>query len=187
MAGALLEREASLAELLGAVAARADRAPRILVGACDDLHTRRPLGPLRDAARETGGPLERALRVDDPGAAFRAAVAELALPPATVLVVEDVHWVDDASLDVLRHVARRIADSPGVLVLTFRADEVGPTHPLRALLGELVGRPVHRLRLAPLSPAAVAALAGAEGAALHALTGGNPFFVTEALAAPTGV
>src|ERR687898_486394 len=129
MAGALLEREASLAELLGAAAARADRAPRILVGACDDLHTRRPLGPLRDAARETGGPLERALRVDDPGAAFQAAVAELALPPATVLVVEDVHWVDDASLDVLRHVARRIADIPGVLVLmTFRADEVGPAH-----------------------------------------------------------
>ena len=218
MAGALLEREASLTELLGAVAAaragrgsvvllggeagmgktslvrafaaaaaRADRAPRILVGACDDLHTRRPLGPLRDAARDTGGPLERALRADDPGAAFRAAVAELALPPATVLVVEDVHWVDDASLDVLRHVARRIDDVPGVLVLTFRADEVGPTHPLRALLGELVGRPVRRLRLAPLSPAAVAALAGAKGAALHALTGGNPFFVTEALAAPTGV
>ena len=218
MAGALLEREASLTELLGAVAAaragrgsvvllggeagmgktslvrafaaaaaRADRAPRILVGACDDLHTRRPLGPLRDAARDTGGPLERALRVDDPGAAFRPPSPSWRFRRPRCCVVEDVHWVDDASLDVLRHVARRIADIPGVLVLTFRADEVGPTHPLRALLGELVGRPVHRLRLAPCRPRRSAALAGAEGAALHALTGGNPFFVTEALAAPTGV
>jgi DNA-binding CsgD family transcriptional regulator/tetratricopeptide (TPR) repeat protein len=72
-------------------------------------------------------------------------------------------------------------------VLTFRDDEVGPSHPLRALLGELGGVPVHRLRLEPLSEAAVTALAGGpEGTSLHTLTAGNPFFVTEVMAAPPG-
>ena len=158
-----------------------DRRVRVLVGACDDLRTRRPLGPLRDAVAGTGGPLEQALAAGT-DAVFTAAVGELGLPPVTVLVVEDVHWVDDASLDVLRHLARRIGDVPGVLVLTYRDDEVGPRHPLRALLGEL-DTPV-RLPLEPLSAAAVARLAGAEAPELYALSGGNPFFVTEALAAP---
>src|SRR4029079_14119313 len=87
----------------------------------------------------------------------------------------------------LGHVARRLADLPAVLVLTFRDEEVPPTHPLRGVLGALITAPVHRLALAPRSWAAVAGLAAGSGydsAALHALTGGNPFYVTEALAAP---
>ena len=164
---------------------RVDRGTRVLLGACDDLRTPRPLGPLRDAALGTGGPLERALAEGAAEPLYAAAVAELALPPVTVLVLEDVHWVDDASLDVVRHAARRVADGPGVLVLTFRADEVGPAHPLRALLGELGGAPV-RIRLEPLSAAAVAQLAGGAAPQLHALSAGNPFFVTEVLANPSG-
>jgi DNA-binding CsgD family transcriptional regulator/tetratricopeptide (TPR) repeat protein len=164
---------------------RAGLGARVLVGACDDLRTRRPLGPLRDAAVGTGGPLERALGEGGAEPVYAAAVAELAVPPVTVLVVEDVHWVDDASLDVLRHVARRLGEAPGVLVLTFRADEVGPAHPLRALLGELGGAPV-RITLDPLSERAVAQLAGRAAPQLHALSGGNPFFVTEVLASPSG-
>ena len=222
VAGAVLERDGQVEALLDAVAAAAaghgsvvlvsgeagigkstlvraflaavDRSVRVLVGACDDLHTRRPLGPLRDAVNGTGGPLERALDGTAVEPVFAASVAELGRARATVLVVEDVHWVDDATLDVVRYLARRITDVPGVLVLTFRVDEVGPAHPLRALLGELAGIPVHRLPLEPLSAAGVGALvrgAGPNGAdrddaALHALTGGNPFFVTEALAAPAG-
>lgn len=211
MAGALLERDTAVAELLSAadraaagsgsvvllsgeagvgktsvvreLARRVAPGTRVLVGACDDLRTRRPLGPLRDATLGTGGPLERALGEGAAEPLYAAAVAELALPPVTVLVVEDVHWVDDASLDVLRHAARRLADSPGVLVLTFRADEVGPAHPLRALLGELGGAPV-RIRLEPLSEAAVEQLAGGAVPQLYALSAGNPFFVTEVLANP---
>ena len=212
--GALLERDAQVSALRAAVAGAAagrgcvvllsgeagigktslvrtfvcgtDAGTRTLVGACDDLRVRRPLGPLRDAARGTGGPLERALDGDAMEPVFTAAVTELGRGRSTVLVVEDVHWVDDATLDVLRHVTRRIETVPAVLVLTFRADEVGAAHPLGALLGDLGAVPVHRIRLPPLSASAVADLArgtGHDGATLHHLTAGNPFFVTEALAA----
>jgi DNA-binding CsgD family transcriptional regulator/tetratricopeptide (TPR) repeat protein len=167
---------------------------RVLVGACDDLRARRPLGPLRDAARGSGGPLERAVVGRDLEAVFGAASRELDTPPVTVLVVEDLQWVDDATLDVLQHLARRVSSMTAVLVLTLRVDEVDPTHPLRALLGELGASRAHRIQLRPLSPDAVRELtstravpgASWDAAQLHALTGGNPFFVSETLAAPPG-
>ena len=159
---------------------------RVLVGACDDLVTPRTLGPLRDMARETGGPLAEAV---EPGAGreavFAAVHQELAGRP-TVLVVEDVHWADDATLDVLRYLAWRIPGLPCVLVLTYR-DELGDAHPLRRVLGALPHRQVRRLGLRPLSPAAVEELAGGHGAdaaLVLAVTAGNPFFVTEVLANP---
>ena len=82
---------------------------RVLSGACDDLVAPRTLGPLRDAVVGTGGPLERAFAADRSGdAVFAAVTEELAGPEPTVLVVEDVHWADDTTLDVLRFVARRL-------------------------------------------------------------------------------
>lgn len=215
MAGGLLERDTVLGALLGATAGAArgegsaallsgeagigksavvrefvrragDRA-RVLVGACDDLLTPRALGPLRDAARGTRGPLAAALAAGGDVDVFGAAVAELSGPRPTVLVVEDLHWADDATLDVLGFLVRRLAGLPAVLVLTYRDDSVPAAHPVHRLLGALTGCPVLRLRPAPLSVAAVAALAAGSGwdvAALHELTGGNPFHVTEALAAP---
>ncbi len=155
---------------------------RLLVGGCDDLLTARPLGPLRDAAAGSGGALETALRTG--GDVFAAVVAELSGPRVTAVVVEDLHWADDATLDVLGYLARRIADLPAVLVLTYR-DESTATAPVHRLLGSLVGRPVVRLPLRSLSSAAVLGLAAGSGwdpQRLHALTGGNPFYVTEALA-----
>lgn len=151
---------------------------RVLAGACDDLLTPRPLGPLRDAA--AGTPLAEALAGEQ---VFDAVLAELRTP--TVLVIEDLHWADDATLDVLGYLARRVATLPALLLLTFRDDEA----PLR-WLGTLAAAPVRRLPLAPLSPTAVAELArqaGRDGADLHALTGGNPFYVTEMLHLDGGV
>jgi DNA-binding CsgD family transcriptional regulator/tetratricopeptide (TPR) repeat protein len=169
--------------------ARAAGGPaRVLVGACDDLIAPRALGPLQDVARLAGGPLAVALADGDRDAVLTAVLGELSDPALpTVLVVEDVHWADDATLDVLRFVGRRIPDLPAVLVLTYRDDEIGRDHPLQRVLGALGGDGVHRLHLDGLSPAAVARLAGgtaATSAALFRLTAGNPFFVTEALAAP---
>ena len=212
----LLERDDTLAALIGAVedaaagrgsvvlvsggagigktsvvrafAREAAGRARVLLSACDDLMAPRALGPLRDAALESGGPLEAAFAdgrsVDG---VFTAVLAELAATPPTALVVEDVHWADDATLDVLGYVARRIEPIPAVLVLTFRDDELGPSHPLQRLLGALAGRPVRRLALPPLSRTAVRRLAastGADAGAVHRVTGGNPFFVTEVLASP---
>ena len=161
----------------------------MLRGACDDLIAPRSFGPLQDAARGTSGPLAAAVAAGaDRDAVFEAVFAELSGSggPA-VLVVEDVHWADDATLDLVRLLGRRVADLPAVVVLTFRDDEVAGDHPLRRLLGALVGRHVCRLPLARLSARAVRALAeeaGVDGAAALAATAGNPFFLAEVLANP---
>ena len=174
--------------LVGALRDALDPGVRVLAGACDDLLAPRALGPLRDAARGTGGPLERAL--DDPGApdaVYAAVLEQLAGPRATLLVVEDVHWADDATLDLLGFLVRRIDRLPAVVLLTLRDEAAVAGHPAQPLLGALAGVPATRLVLDPLSPSAVAALArsaGRDGPALHAVTGGNPFYVTEALEAP---
>ncbi|MDD7933888.1 ATP-binding protein [Actinomycetospora straminea] len=160
-----------------------DRA-RVLLGACDDLLSPRALGPLRDVAQDGADRLDRALREGDRDAVLAATLAELADPARpTVLVVEDVHWADDATLDVLRHVGRRLASAPSVLVLTFRDEEVGES--LRRVLGALSGPTVHRVALVRLSRAAVTRWAGGThltSANLYRLTGGNPFYVSEVLA-----
>ena len=166
----------------------AEAVGRVLVTACDDLITPRTLGPLRDAALDAGGPLAVALADEGPvDGVFAALLDELGLHSPTVLVVEDIHWADDATLDVLAYAARRIEPLSAVLVLTCRDDELDARHPLQRLLGALVGCPLRRLSLEPLSRDAVRELSagtGADAAAVHRVTGGNPFFVTEALASP---
>ena len=161
---------------------------RFLVGYCDDLATARVLGPLRDLIGSVGTALTRALERGDRGEVLEALRDELGLArPPTVLAVEDVHWADEATLDVLRYLVRRADRLPLVLVLTYRDDELGTDHPLRQLLGlaSRAGR-VRRLRLARLTPAAVRRLSAAaplDADEVFAVTAGNPYFVTEVLAA----
>jgi tetratricopeptide (TPR) repeat protein len=173
--------------LVRAFAEHARAHARVLIGVCDDLVTPRTLGPFRDMARGGGGPLaQAAASVAERDAVFGAVYQELA-DRSTVMVVEDVHWADDATLDVVRYLAWRIAELPSVLVLTYRDDELRDDHPLRRVLGALARRDVQRLALRRLSPGAVQELSSRHGAdaraVLHA-TGGNPFFVTEVLASP---
>jgi hypothetical protein len=108
----------------------------------------------------------------------------------TVLVIEDIHWADDATLDALRYLIRRIADLPAVLVLTYRDDEADRGDALYGLLGEASrSGHVRHLALRRLSHEAVRQLsAGSPVAAdeLFALTSGNPFFVDELLASARG-
>lgn len=158
---------------------------RVLWGACDALFTPRPLGPLYDIAHQTQGNLLTLLEEGAPRASiFSAALDELGnghTPSLTV--IEDVHWADEATLDLMKFLGRRINRINSMLVATYRDDEVGADHPLRLVLGDLPH--LARLRLPPLSEAAVEQLAEEAGRPLeelYAVTGGNPFFVTEALA-----
>src|SRR3954469_16783780 len=128
----------------------ADAHARVRFAICDDLRAPRPLGPLRDAL-ELG---------DDP---FAGLLAQLACESPTLLVVEDVHWADDATLDALAYAARRIETLPAVLLLTFRDDEQH-AHALARLLGIVAGANHHRLTLAPLSRDAVERLSEGTGA-----------------------
>mgnify|MGYP003402936920 FL=1 len=157
---------------------------RVLVGACDDLSVPRPLGPFHDLAGPTTPSLYDSLRSSaPPHDVHRSLLEDLASPPSTLLVIEDVHWADEATLDAITVIGRRVAQLPVALLLTYREGEVGAGHPLHAAVGSLHVEPSRHLRLAPLSPAAVAALAGADADRVHAMTGGNPFYVTELIAA----
>ncbi len=172
--------------LLTRFAGELDGGTRLSWGNCDDLAIPRPLGPFRDIA---GFPsLERALVSDAPAHGVHAALLEdLAAGPApTVLVIEDVHWADQATLDAIAVVGRRVRSLPVLMVLTFRSGELGPSHPLPAALDALRGSVSHYLQLAPLSRSAVTALAGEDADRVYAATGGNPFFVTELVAAEPG-
>jgi DNA-binding CsgD family transcriptional regulator len=189
-ATALVMGEAGIGKttVVRAFLATLPRGTRVLAAGCEDLLTPRALGPLRDAVRGYDGPLAAALGEDaGPDAVFAAALDELGSGTPTVLVVDDVHWADGATLDVLRFLSRRMADLPALLLLTYRDDEVEAGHPLRGVLGRMTGADVVRLRLGRLSADAVGELAGGVGVdseELHRLTLGNPFFVTEVLATP---
>ncbi len=165
----------------------AEQQARVLWGTCDALFTPRPLGPLLDVADVLGGSLEATASAGAlPHDVARELTRELEREP-TVLVLDDLHWADEATLDVLTLLGRRIARLPALILGMYRDDEVGRTHPLQIVLGELATtRALRRLRVEPLSSSGVAELAapyGVDVEALHQVTGGNPFFVTEVLAA----
>jgi len=196
----ILERDAELSVLTGAVREAVDRhgsvvlvmgeagigksslvealrshlpaEGRMLVGYCDDLATPRTLGPFRDLVGSVGTELSRA--VADGSERDRVLTAlrtELTWPEhPTVLVIEDVHWADDATLDALRYLIRRIADLSAVLILTYRDDELSREHPLHGLLGQASRSDrVRHLPLRRLSQQAVLQLSAGSSVDVHDL------------------
>ncbi|MES2101632.1 MAG: AAA family ATPase [Pseudomonadota bacterium] len=162
----------------------AERHAAVWWGACDALHTPHPLAPLLDIARGTDAAF--AGHLAGPRAALFEAVLD-ALSCATtprLVVIEDAHWADDATLDLLKFLGRRIARARALLVVSFRDDEVAASHPLRRVIGELPPATLTHVELARLTPNGVETLARralrAPGG-LFAATQGNPFFVTELL------
>jgi tetratricopeptide (TPR) repeat protein len=157
---------------------------RSLWASCEALFTPRPLGPLYDIAQQTVSPLRALLDGEAKrGSIFAALLDDLAQCP-TILVIEDIHWADEATLDFIKYLARRIHRTATLLVLTYRDDEIDNEHQLRRVLGDLPARYVTGLQLRPLSEEAVAMLelrAHRPVGRLHAITGGNAFFVVEAL------
>lgn len=176
--------------LVRAFVDRAAGRPRVLQGACDPVAAGRPLGPLIDAAHDADPDLARRLAAGvDRAAAFSGALDLVDASPdrATVLVLEDLHWADDATLDLFTFLGRRLERRRALVVATYRSDEVDARHPLRARIGEMRDHIVARIALDPLTPEAVDALVaasqhpGLDAVALHRVTGGNPFYVTEVL------
>lgn len=166
------------------------RGARVWWGACDLLFTPRPLGPLRDIVLQMRGDWHTRLDAEaDRAALFTAFLNELQID-TTIVVIEDAHWADEATIDLLKFLGRRIQRTRALLIVTYRDDELDPRHPLRTVLGEAgASAAIRRLPLSPLSEKAVRALVGnrvLESAALHRQTGGNPFFVTEILAGDAG-
>lgn len=156
---------------------------RVLTGYCEALSTPRALGPLKDVATGMGAEFREAVQSGDRDEVMVALVSALTSGPTTVLIVEDLHWADEGTLDVLRHAARRIATLHAVIVVTFRDDEAPP-----AGLSSLVAAAsatTFTLPLPSLSVDAVRALCeghGVDGDTVFDLTTGNPYLVTETLA-----
>jgi DNA-binding CsgD family transcriptional regulator/tetratricopeptide (TPR) repeat protein len=154
------------------------------VGSCEPLAVPAPLGPLHDIAETLGNSIAE---MSDPAAVARALLAAVTTQGPVVVVVEDCHWADGATLDVLRVAARRIAQVPAVLLATYR-DDGAADEPIRVFAGD-VATIANVVRLEPrrLSADAVGALAvdaGLDPGRLLEMTGGNPFLVAESLAVP---
>jgi ATP/maltotriose-dependent transcriptional regulator MalT len=159
---------------------------RVYWGTCDALSTPRALGPVHDIAAQMPGAFVTGDQLGSRDQLFRTLLQELSRTDRTsVVVLEDLHWADEATLDFLRYLARRIQRTRCLTVTTYRDDELGVAHPVRAAIGELTGNHITRIRLSPLSQAACTELAqgtGRDPAIVYDITGGNPFFVREVLA-----
>ena len=156
---------------------------RVLRGGCEALLSPRPLGPVYDFVGQMDEAARAAIRHEDAQPGLFAEVLGRLRERPTVLLLEDLHWADEATLDLLKYLGRRVAHAPLLLILTYRDDELGEAHPLRQVLGDLQ-RGVVRIPLLPLTQAAVAELAKQAGRSPQGVleaTGGNPFYVTEIL------
>ncbi len=157
-----------------------------LVAGCESLSTARPFGPLIDLAEALPSTIAAAVRESGRSQTlFTDVLAYLhRLPNPKVLVIEDLHWADAGTLDLVRYIGRRLADVPVLFLTTHRDDDLESDHPLRRLLGDLPTTTTMRVAVPPLSQAAVSTLArNAQQTddGLYAITGGNAFFVTEVL------
>ena len=159
----------------------------ILKGNCDSLFSPRPLGPLCDISYRLTSNLQLQLRSDtDRSTLFSSFLTELKdRSDPVILIFEDIHWADEATLDLIKYLARRIDQTRCLFILSYRDEEISTDHPVRTIHGEIPARLFTKLKINRLSLAAVRELS--ENSKLdpehvYKLTEGNPFYVSEILA-----
>lgn len=161
---------------------------KVFLGACDALFTPRPLAPLYDIMWQiNNNPLPNSHSIEERSGLFANFFREVSqVRGKTVIVFEDIHWADEATLDFIKFLTRRITQLRCLFILTYRDNEIDARHPLRNVLGQLIPGSFTKMSLPPLSKQAVEKLAaerGYEGEDIYAISGGNPFYVNELLAA----
>jgi len=133
-------------------------AVRIAAGSCDGLSTPRPLGPIIEIAAQLE--VDSALPRDELFAAILAALAQ----QSTVVLVEDLHWADDATADFLFYAGRRLDRIPAMVIATYRDDEISSNGALTRLIGELTRlSATRRVPVVPLTESGVATLVAGSG------------------------
>jgi len=175
---------------LAAALAEAADGTAIRRGSCDNITTAEALGPILDALPE----LAAAAGLEAGTTRFRLfqQVRGMLSRAPMLLLLEDVHWADEATLDILRFLGRRLAGMQLMIVATFRSEEADGDHPLTIVMGELAALPgVVRMELPSLTLNGVRRLvndasSGLDAEEVYRRTGGNPFYVTEVLAADSG-
>jgi DNA-binding CsgD family transcriptional regulator/tetratricopeptide (TPR) repeat protein len=159
---------------------------RWLRGYCEALSTPRSLGPVFDFEDVLPAPLRETLRAEaDRRSDFYRGLLDALDSDAepVVLVLEDLHWADGATLELVRFIGRRIRSHRALVILTAR-DDAHSWGALAPVIGEIPSVSLQRVKLQPLSLQGVRAIAAGRSwdpGALHEATGGNPFFVTEVL------
>jgi DNA-binding CsgD family transcriptional regulator len=161
--------------------------PRVYQGSCDALFTPRPLAPLYDIVWQIRDDLwEDSGNIADRSKLFTRVFHALdAQKGKSLIVFEDIHWADEATLDFIKFLARRINRLRCLFILTYRDDEIHSHHPLRNVLGQLPPDSFTKMQLTPLSRESVdkmAAERGYKGEDVYSISGGNPFYVNEILA-----
>ena len=137
--------------LLASFVEHLGREELVVVVGCDDLLAPRPLGPIRDLVAQLPDDLQAEVADDLGGSSLARLLLRAGAGRGGVIVIEDVHWADDATVDVIRQLTSRVRDLPFVVVISYRDEDVGLGHPLRKLLGTIRGPHVAHLRLGPLS------------------------------------
>ncbi|HWN87928.1 MAG TPA: AAA family ATPase, partial [Chitinophagaceae bacterium] len=160
---------------------------KIYRGTCDALFTPRPLAPFYDIVWQMEGETwENIVNITDRSRLFAGLLRKLENQKQTIIIVfEDIHWADEATLDFIKFLARRITQLHCLFILTYRDNEIHSSHPLRNVLGQLTPGFFTRLQLTSLSRNAGEKLAqekGWSGEDVYSISGGNPFYVTEILA-----
>jgi tetratricopeptide (TPR) repeat protein len=160
---------------------------KIFQDTCDALFTPRPLAPLYDILLQ----LEDDLPANNQEIADRTAFftrifqALKNQKELSVVIFEDIHWADDATLDFIKFFARRISQLRCLFILTYRDNEIHSGAHLRNILSQLNRDSFIRLQLPPLSKQVVDKMAGErgwKGEDVYSISGGNPFYVNEILA-----
>ncbi|NOX94604.1 MAG: LuxR family transcriptional regulator [Alphaproteobacteria bacterium] len=158
-------------------------------GMCDALFTPQALGPVYDIALGLPDGIRKlAMRSAKPVELFPMILSELGKPGANILIIEDIHWADYATLDFIKYIGRRISILSALLIVSFRNDEIVDSHPAHSVFGDLPPKNTVRLDVIPLSLAAVETMSQSsayDSKELHFITGGNPFFVSELLSSQT--
>ncbi len=159
----------------------------VLWGNCDALFTPRPLGPLYDIAYQIKSNLVNKLENEEKRVAIFSAFLNYLESTSNlkIVIIEDIHWADESTFDLIKFLAKRINRAHSILILSYRDEEIDSEHPLRSIFGNLPYSETTRIRLYPLSETAVDTLmknAGIKNENLYEKTGGNPFYVTEVLA-----
>ncbi len=177
--------------LVRALRSRLEDRAVFVVGACEPLSVPVPLAPIRELLSASQEHHAGGLDSDDRLVLARSLVGALAARAPVVAVIEDAHWADPGTLDVVRLLARRVEGVGVVVVVTYRDDELAANPQLMVLVGDLAtSAMVRRISLRRLSEEAVRVLAepvGVDPGELLRVTAGNPFLVVEALAAGGGL
>jgi DNA-binding CsgD family transcriptional regulator/tetratricopeptide (TPR) repeat protein len=172
--------------LLDAAFESLDHQFRVLATACEPIGIPAAFAPLYDLLHELPDDVRHDIRSGAGRPAVNAGLLDLIKNDRIVLVFEDMHWGDEATMGLIRYLGRRIGATNSVLIVTYRSEEVDLTHPLRLVIADL-GSSVLRIELPPLTAAGVAQLAEGidiDPLEVHAATLGNPFFVEELLRHP---